>query len=58
MIFQETINLMEKCEFINSYSFIYSDRPILATKLPSIDVKISKQKLIKFQRITIYKARL
>ena len=50
--FQETINLMEKVKFINSYSFIYSDRPgTPATKLPSIDVKISKQKLIKFQRI-------
>ena len=50
--FNETILLMEKIEFINSYSFIYSSRPgTPASKLEKIDIKIAKERLHIFQKI-------
>ena len=43
---------MEKIEFINSYSFIYSSRPgTPASKLEKIDIKIAKERLHIFQKI-------
>ena len=50
--FNETVMLMEKIEFINSYSFIYSSRPgTPASKLEKIDIKIAKERLHIFQKI-------
>ena len=49
--FQETIKLMNKVGFINSFSFIYSSRPgTPAFNLDKIDEKDAKR-LIEFQRI-------
>ena len=48
--FLETLNLIDKIKFINSYSFIFSPRPgTKAAKLEQIDEKISKERLIIFQ---------
>ena len=50
--FNHTLNLVEKIEFINSYSFIYSSRPgTPASKLNTVDQKIAKKRLIKLQEI-------
>ncbi len=50
--FQETIKLMNKVGFINSFSFIYSSRPgTPAFNLDKIDEKDAKKRLIEFQRI-------
>ena len=44
--FQNTLNLINKIKFINSYSFIYSVRPgTVAAKLTTIDKKISERRL-------------
>ena len=44
--FEKTMNLVEKIEFINSYSFIFSARPgTPAAKLQKIDSKITKNRL-------------
>ena len=44
--FENTIKLIDKIKFINSYSFIFSARPgTTASKLKPIDEKISKNRL-------------
>ena len=48
--FQETINLVKKIKFINSFSFIFSPRPgTKAANLELIDSEISKERLKKIQ---------
>jgi len=48
--FKDTINLIEKVKFINSYSFIFSPRPgTIAESLDIIDKKISMERLEKIQ---------
>ena len=48
--FEETINLIKKIKFINSYSFIFSPRPgTIAAKLEFIEKKISGLRLEKIQ---------
>jgi tRNA-2-methylthio-N6-dimethylallyladenosine synthase len=50
--FKETIDLMKKVEFINSYSFIYSARPgTPAFDLDKIDHIVSKKRLNVFQNL-------
>ena len=50
--FNDTINLIKKIKFINSYSFIFSPRPgTKAAELELIDDEISKERLIKIQKI-------
>tara|TARA_Y100001970_G_scaffold284334_1_gene401482 strand:- start:771 stop:2105 length:1335 start_codon:yes stop_codon:yes gene_type:complete len=50
--FNETINLIKKIEFINSFSFIFSPRPgTKAAELDLINDEISKDRLLKIQRI-------
>ncbi len=49
--FKETINLVKKLKFINSFSFIFSPRPgTKASNLKLIDKEISKERLIKIQK--------
>ena len=44
--FKDTINLIEKIGFINSYSFIFSPRPgTVAADLDLVDIKKSKERL-------------
>ena len=48
--FNDTLNLLNKIEFINCFSFIFSPRPgTPAAKLTQIDYNISKKRLIIFQ---------
>ena len=48
--FNETLNLIKKIKFINSFSFIFSPRPgTKAANLKLIDKEISKEKLLKIQ---------
>ena len=48
--FYETINLIKKIKFINSYSFIFSPRPgTKAANLNPIDNEIAKERLMKVQ---------
>jgi len=50
--FNETIELIKKIKFINSYSFIFSPRPgTKAAELKLVDDEISKNRLIKIQKI-------
>ena len=50
--FNETVKLMRKVEFINSYSFIFSARPgTPAAKMQQVEEDISKKRLIIFQKI-------
>ena len=49
--FKETLNLLKKVQFINSYSFIFSPRPgTPAFKMNQIDHNISKKRLLIFQK--------
>ena len=49
--FEETINLVKKIGFINSYSFIFSPRPgTNAAKLKQLDEKTSKERLKEIQK--------
>ncbi len=51
--FNETIALMKKVEFINSYSFVYSPRPgTPAANLKEIDKELAKERLKIFQKIS------
>ena len=44
--FNQTLELIEKVDFINSYSFIYSSRPgTPASKLENVDTDIAKKKI-------------
>ena len=48
--FNETLNLVKKIKFINSFSFIFSPRPgTKAANLDLIDNKIAKERLLKIQ---------
>ena len=48
--FRQTVDLINKIEFINSYSFIFSSRPgTPAFKLKKIDKNEAKKRLIEFQ---------
>ena len=50
--FKDTINLIERIKFINSYSFIFSPRPgTVAENLDLIEKKISIERLEKIQTI-------
>ncbi len=49
--FNNTMQLVKKIRFINSYSFIFSPRPgTKAAKLEQIDEKISKERLKEIQK--------
>ena len=49
--FKDTLNLLKKVQFINSYSFIFSPRPgTPAFKMSQIDNNISKKRLLVFQK--------
>ncbi len=51
--FSETINLIKKIKFINSYSFIFSPRPgTPASNLETAETKILKDRLKLFQKIS------
>ena len=48
--FNDTLNLLNKIEFINCFSFIFSPRPgTPASKLKEVDYNVSKKRLIAFQ---------
>ena len=50
--FNETINIINKIKFINSYSFVFSPRPgTKAAELELINEEISKERLLKTQKI-------
>ena len=50
--FKETINLMNKIEFINSFSFVFSARPgTPAFNLKKVDEIDAKKRLIEFQKL-------
>jgi tRNA-2-methylthio-N6-dimethylallyladenosine synthase len=50
--FQKTLKLIEKTEFINSYSFIYSTRPgTPASKLAKVEKEVAKKRLIELQKV-------
>ena len=49
--FKDTLNLLEKINFINSFSFIFSPRPgTKASNLEMIDSEITKERLIVIQK--------
>ena len=49
--FKLTLALLDEINFINSYSFVFSPRPgTPASKLKNIDEKITKKRLISFQK--------
>ncbi len=51
--FNETLKVMKKVEFINSFSFIFSPRPgTPAANIPQTDKKIAKKRLIIFQKLS------
>ena len=48
--FEDTISLVKKIKFINSFSFIFSPRPgTKAANLNQIDKEIAKERLLKIQ---------
>ena len=50
--FNQTLDLIEKVKFINSYSFVYSSRPgTPASKLGHINLETAKKRLTKLQAI-------
>ena len=50
--FNDTLNLLNKIQFINCYSFIFSPRPgTPAAKLTEIDYNTAKERLVIFQKI-------
>ena len=50
--FQQTLDLIEKTKFINSYSFIYSPRPgTPSSKLANVEKDVAKKRLIKVQEV-------
>ena len=50
--FDDTLNLIKRIKFINSYSFIFSPRPgTVAAELKLIDKKISIERLEKVQNL-------
>ena len=52
--FEETLNLLKTVKFINSYSFIYSQRPgTPAAKMKKLDYNIAKKRLAIFQSTAV-----
>ena len=50
--FQQTLKLIEKTRFINSYSFVYSPRPgTPAPEITNVEKEKAKKRLIKLQEI-------
>ena len=50
--FDDTISLIKKVNFINSFSFIYSPRPgTPASRMEMLDIKIQKKRLIILQNL-------
>ena len=50
--FNDTISLIKKVNFINSFSFIYSPRPgTPASKIEMIDINVQKKRLIILQNL-------
>ena len=50
--FNQTLSLIEKIKFINSYSFVYSSRPgTPASKLNNVDADVAKKRLVKLQAL-------
>tara|TARA_S200000501_G_scaffold365583_1_gene399234 strand:+ start:593 stop:1966 length:1374 start_codon:yes stop_codon:yes gene_type:complete len=50
--FNDTISLIKKVNFINSFSFIYSPRPgTPASKMEMVDIKVQKKRLIILQNL-------
>jgi len=50
--FEETIDLIKKVNFVNSFSFIYNKRPgTPASNLESLDKEIQKKRLITLQSL-------
>jgi tRNA-2-methylthio-N6-dimethylallyladenosine synthase len=50
--FNQTLYLIEKIKFINSYSFVYSSRPgTPASKLNNVDPDVAKKRLVKLQAL-------
>ena len=48
--FQKTLELIKKTKFINSYSFVYSERPgTPAAKLTNVERDVAKRRLVKLQ---------
>ncbi len=48
--FNETLNLVKKINFINSFSFIFSPRPgTKAANLDLIDIRVAKERLVEIQ---------
>ena len=53
--FEDTLNLIEKIKFINSFSFVFSPRPgTRASKLEMIDKNIAKERLTLIQEKLFY----
>ena len=51
--FNETVNLMKKIKFINSYSFTFSPRPgTPAAEMILINPNVAKKRLAEFQKIS------
>ena len=51
--FEQTVELMKKIKFVNSYSFVFSPRPgTPAFNLKKIDKNLAKERLIAFQNIS------
>ena len=49
--FEETLRLLEKVSFINSYSYIYSPRPgTPAATMKKTDITVAKNRLLIFQK--------
>ena len=49
--FQETLKLLEKIRFVNSFSFIFSPRPgTVAANLDMIDENVAKERLMIIQK--------
>ena len=50
--FKQTLQLIEKTKFVNSYSFIYSNRPgTPASELVNVEKEVAKKRLIKLQEV-------
>ena len=50
--FKDTLNLIKKIKFINSYSFIFSPRPgTVASKLENVKSEIAKERLLDIQSV-------
>ena len=56
--FEDTLNLLKKVNYVNTYSFIFSSRPgTPASKMRKVDPEINKVRLAKFQK-TAYELKI